>query len=83
MIESEAVPRFVRVHSSSACARGSTQTWTTNGKPSAIESYIKARAKQQGITLLDHRDPADVRGLQAEATAKLAPAMAAGRPRER
>jgi hypothetical protein len=40
-------------------------------KPSGIESYIKARAKQQGITLLDHRDPADVRGLQAEATAIL------------
>jgi hypothetical protein len=40
-------------------------------KPSAIESYIKARAKQQGITLLDHRDPTDVRGLQAEATAIL------------
>ena len=40
-------------------------------KPSAIESYIKARAKHQGITLLDHRDPADVRGLQAEATAIL------------
>jgi hypothetical protein len=40
-------------------------------KPSGIESYIKSRAKQQGITLLDHRDPADVRGLQAEATAIL------------
>jgi hypothetical protein len=40
-------------------------------KPSAIESYIKARAKQQGITLLDHRDLDDVRGLQAEATAIL------------
>src|SRR4051812_13667148 len=40
-------------------------------KPSAIESYIKSRAKQQGITLLDHRDLDDVRGLQAEATAIL------------
>src|SRR3954447_26679423 len=40
-------------------------------KPSAIESYIRSRAKQQGITLLDHRDPDDVRGLQAEATAIL------------
>src|SRR5262245_45562188 len=40
-------------------------------KPSAIESYIKARAKQQGITLLDHRDPTEVRRLQAEATAIL------------
>lgn len=40
-------------------------------KPSGIESYIRATAKQQGIMLLDHRDPADVRGLQAEATAIL------------
>ena len=37
----------------------------------AIEELIRARAKQQGIVLLDHRDPADVRGLQAEATAIL------------
>ncbi len=40
-------------------------------KPSEIEKLIRSGAREQGIELLEHRDLADVRGLQAEATAIL------------
>ena len=40
-------------------------------KPSAIEELIRRSAREQGIELLEHRDLADVRGVQAEATAIL------------
>jgi hypothetical protein len=40
--------------------------------PREIEGYMRGRAKQQGITVLDHRDMADVRGVRAEAMAILA-----------
>ena len=50
-----------------ASARRSAST-SSRARSRATSS---ARAKQQGITLLDHRDLDDVRGLQAEATAIL------------
>jgi hypothetical protein len=40
-------------------------------KPSAIEDLIRRSAREQGVELLEHRDLADVRGVQAEATAIL------------
>ena len=40
-------------------------------KPSAIEELLRRSAREQGIELLEHRDLADVRGVQAEATAIL------------
>ena len=40
-------------------------------KPSQIEQLIRRSAREQGIQLLEHRDPADVRGLEAEAKAIL------------
>ena len=40
-------------------------------KPSVIEQLIRRSAREQGIQLLEHRDLADVRGVQAEATAIL------------
>lgn len=40
-------------------------------KPSVIEELIRRTAREQGVVLVEHRDLADVRGLQAEATAIL------------
>src|SRR3954470_1664091 len=40
-------------------------------KPSVIEELIRRSAREQGVELLEHRDLADVRGLEAEATAIL------------
>jgi hypothetical protein len=40
-------------------------------KPSAIEELLRRSAREQGIELMEHRDPADVRGVAAEATAIL------------
>ncbi len=40
-------------------------------KPSAIEMWMRGRAKTLGIELLEHRDMADVRGVGAEAAAIL------------
>ena len=40
-------------------------------KPGVLEGYLRGRAKHQGIVLLEHRPMADVRGVQAEATAIL------------
>lgn len=40
-------------------------------KPSAIEQLIRRSAREQGIQLLEHRAPDDVRGLEAEAKAIL------------
>jgi hypothetical protein len=40
-------------------------------KPAAIEQLIRRAAREQGVQLIEHRDPADVRGLEAEAKAIL------------
>jgi hypothetical protein len=41
-------------------------------KPAVLEPWLKEAAKRAGIQLLDHREMADVRGVQAEAMAILA-----------
>jgi hypothetical protein len=51
-------------------------------KPDALEDYLRRRANHQGIELLEHRGMADVRGVQAEASAILGnPAGSPPRPR--
>jgi hypothetical protein len=53
-------------------ADGKTAKVSERLKPAQLETYLKGAAKHAGIMLLDHRDMADVRGVQAEAMAILA-----------
>jgi len=48
---------------------GTTTKVSDRLKPSAIEDLLRRTAKEQGIVLTDHRDPADPRGIAAEAAA--------------
>ena len=51
---------------------GKTAKVSERMKPAQLETFLKDAAKHAGIMLLDHRDMADVRGVQAEAMAILA-----------
>ena len=51
---------------------GKTAKVSERLKPAQLETFLKDAAKHAGIMLLDHRDMADVRGVQAEAMAILA-----------
>jgi hypothetical protein len=67
----QSVPELVYMAGELELGQGEEGRVRDRMKPSQIEQLIRRSAREQGIQLLEHRDPADVRGLEAEAKAIL------------
>ena len=67
----QSVPELVHMAGELELGHGEEGKVRDRMKPSVIEQLIRRSAREQGIQLLEHRDPADVRGLEAEAKAIL------------
>jgi hypothetical protein len=67
----QSVPELVYMACELELGQGQEGKVRDRMKPAEIEMLIRRSAREQGIQLLEHRDPADVRGLEAEAKAIL------------
>jgi hypothetical protein len=67
----QSVPELVYMAGELELGQGEQGKVRDRMKPTQIEQLIRRSAREQGVQLLEHRDPADVRGLGAEAKAIL------------